>query len=91
MAATLKNIKASFEAAGAVYEVSGTMIPIIHFSQEFASKIGKNATNKAYKKLTRAQREGINEKRVSINEINICTLMSTSEKVQAISEKKFPK
>lgn len=51
MAATVKNIKSSFEAAGAVYESSGSMFPIIHFSKDFSTKCSPLCKTKKGKKI----------------------------------------
>lgn len=58
MAATVKNIIASFEAAGAVYEASGSLVPIIHFSKDFNSKLSKFSKTKEGKKFIRNKRKG---------------------------------
>ena len=44
--ATLKIIKGSFEAAGAVYETSDSVIPIIHFDHSFVTHLLSNPISK---------------------------------------------
>lgn len=87
MAATVKNIKSSFEAAGAVYESSGSMFPIIHFSKDFSTKCSPLCKTKKGKKIIRKKREGTTKKRINIEDINLCSFFETSPKVKEISKK----
>lgn len=87
MAANVKNIKSSFEATGAVYEASGSIFPIIHFSKDFSTKCSPLCKTKKDKKIIRQKREGVSNKRINIEDINLCSYFETSPKVKEISKK----
>ena len=58
--ATLHNIKASFEAAGAIYEIGDSFYPIIRFSKDFATHLINSPKNKQEKKELSIIRKGLN-------------------------------
>lgn len=57
--ATLNNIKSSFEASGAVYEVGNSIYPVMHFSRSFATHLLSNPKTKQEKKEISKQRKGL--------------------------------
>lgn len=65
----LKNIKSSFEASGAFYDISNSLFPIIHYSKDFATRLSCNNYNKQQKKDLKVKREGYKEKRINIEEL----------------------
>lgn len=71
--ATLQNIQASFEAAGAVYESSATLYPIVHFDRNFATHLLSNPKTKKEKKELSKKRKGLDlqehESRLRIEDI----------------------
>lgn len=67
--ANVKNIKSSFEASGAVYDISNSLFPIKHYSKDFATRLSCNNYNKQQKKDLKVKREGYKEKRINIEEL----------------------
>ena len=71
--ATLGSIQASFEAAGAVYEKSDSLIPIVYFDRAFATHLLSNPKTKKEKKEMSRARKGLDlqdhESRLKISDI----------------------
>lgn len=93
--ATLQNIQASFEAAGAVYECSTTLYPIVHFDRNFATHLLSNPKSKKEKKEISKKRKGLDlqehESRLKIEDIqSYWKNDSQNEKISQVM-KKVPK
>lgn len=71
--AILEHIKASFEAAGAVYDKSNTLNPIVHFDRNFATHLLSNPKSIKEKKALSRKRKGLDlqdhETRINIEDI----------------------
>ena len=57
--ATVQHIQGSFEAAGAIYEGSNTLNPIVHFNRNFATHILSSPKTKKEKKELAIKRKGL--------------------------------
>ena len=57
--ATPERIQGSFEAAGAIYEGSDTLTPIVHFNRNFATHLLSSPKNKKEKKELAIKRKGL--------------------------------
>lgn len=82
----LKNIKSSFEASGAFYDISNSLFPIIHYSKDFATRLSCNNYNKQQKKDLKVKREGYKEKKINIEELWENSPTKTSPKITKISQ-----
>ncbi len=89
--ATLKSIKGSFEATGAVYESSHSVLPILHFDQNFATHLLSNPKSKKEKKELSLKRKGLHlqdhESRIRVEDIQSFWKNENTEKISAIMDK----
>lgn len=71
--ATLDHIQGSFEAAGAIYEGSDTLTPIVHFNRNFATHILSTPKTKKEKKELTYKRKGLglqeHDSRLNVSDI----------------------
>ena len=71
--ATIKHIQGSFEAAGAIYEGSNTLNPIVHFNRNFATHILSSPKTKKEKKELAIKRKGLelqeHDSRINVSDI----------------------
>ena len=89
-AATYRNVKSSFEAAGVVYEViEDSIMPIVQFSKDFTTKLWHCPRTIKEKIEIRKARKGRGEvdHRIRIHDLNKCSYYWTSPKVNKVIQK----